>query len=383
MKKRVEATRLSKFPEYVFSKLAKITKETELASKRKVLNFGPGTPDVRPSQVYIDKLKDFVDEPNSHLYPGYGAIPELEEALTKYYVKRFGVALSKDELSPLLGAKDGVSHIALALCDQGDEILIPDPGYPGYVGPTLMVGGKPVYYNANTDLSPKEIFTQLSKKITKKTKYVWVNFPSNPTGQVANLNELKVLVQIAKKHNIYIIYDNAYSEITFDNFVAPSILQVKGATDVAVEIGSFSKSLSFAGFRVGYIVGNKDIVLALSKIKSQIDSGLSLPLQKLVAYALNHPQKKWQKEMILSYKSRRNVISKKLTELGLKFEIPKGSLYIWAKIPDSEKNSEEFSMRLLREKQVLLTPGSAFGKNGQRYVRVSICVNIDKIDEYL
>ena len=382
MTKIIYAKRLDKFPEYVFSKLAKVVKEIELSSKRKVLNFGPGTPDVRPSQVYLNKLKDFIDESNSHLYPGYGATPYFEKSLIQYYKNRFGVALSKEELLPLLGAKDGVSHIALALCNPGDEVLLPDPGYPGYVGPTLMVGGRPVYYNANPDLSPKDIFLQLAKKITKKTKYIWVNFPSNPTGQVANLDDLKVIVKIAKKHNVFIIYDNAYSEITFDKFVAPSILQVKGGGDVAIEMGSFSKSLSFAGFRVGYVVGNKGIIAALAKIKSQIDSGLSLPIQKLVAFALDNPNKKWQKEMIQSYKSRRDIIAKKLKKLGLKFDVPKGSLYIWAKIPDSEKNSEEFSMRILKEKQILLTPGSAFGKNGQRFVRVSICVNIDKIDEY-
>ena len=379
----IKSKRLDKFPEYVFSKLAKTVKGIELTSGRKVLNFGPGTPDVRPSKIYLDKLKEFIDEPNSHLYPGYGAIPEFESALVDWYKKRFGVKLNKDEVFPLLGAKDGVSHIPLALCDTGDEILIPDPGYPGYVGPTIMVGAKPVYYDANPEVSPKIIFQDLEKKITDKTKYIWVNFPSNPTGQVATPEDLKKIVQIARKNKVAIIYDNAYSEITFDGFTAPSILEIPGAKDVAVEIGSFSKMSSFAGFRIGYIVGNKDIISYLAKVKSQIDSGLSLPLQKLAAFALDNPDKKWQKDMILSYKNRRDIIAKKLLKLGLKFDLPKGSLYIWAKIPDSEKDAETFSMKILKEKQVLLTPGSAFGKNGDRFVRVSICVNIDKIDEYL
>ncbi len=382
MIKDIRSKRLDKFPEYVFSKLAKTVKEIELSSGRKVLNFGPGTPDVRPSKVHLHKLKEFVDEPNSHLYPGYGAIPEFETALIKYYKKRFGVSITKDELFPLLGAKDGVSHVPLALCDAGDEVLIPDPGYSGYAGPTIMVGAKPVYYNANPELDVKRIFRELEKKITKKTKYIWVNFPANPTGQVATLEDLKKIVQIAKKHKVAIIYDNAYSEITFGGFVAPSILQVPGASGIAVEIGSFSKMSSFAGFRIGYIVGDKDLISYLSKIKSQIDSGLSLPFQKLAAFALDNPDKKWQKEMISSYKNRRDIIAKKLLSLGLEFNLPKGSLYIWAKIPDSEKDAETFSMRILKEKKVLLTPGSAFGKNGERYVRVSICINIDKIDEY-
>lgn len=380
MIKSIQAKRLNKFPEYVFSKLAKVVKEVELSSKRKVLNFGPGTPDVRPSQIYLNKFKDFIDDTDSHLYPGYGAIPNFEEALIKYYKKRFGVSIAKNELFPLLGAKDGVSHMPLALCDSGNEVLIPNPGYPGYVGPTLMVGAKTVFYDLS--IESKNPFKDLENKITKKTKYIWVNFPSNPTGEVATLSDLKKLVKIAKKKKVLIIYDNAYSEITFDGFIAPSILQVKGAIDIAVEIGSFSKMSSFAGFRIGWIVGNKEIIGALSKIKSQIDSGLSIPLQKLGAFALDYPDKKWQRDMIQSYKNRRDIIAKKLIKLGLKFKMPKGSLYIWAKIPNSEKNSEEFSMKMLKEKQILLTPGSAFGKNGQRFVRVSICVNIDDIDKY-
>lgn len=171
-RRTIPAKRLNKFPEYVFSKLAKMVKEIEKESGRKVLNFGPGTPDVRPSQIYIKKLNEFIKEKDSHLYPGYGAIPELSEGLTSWYKKRFGVTLKNDELFPLLGAKDGVSHIPFALCDAGDEILIPDPGYPGYVGPTLIVGGKTVFYDLS--IATKNPFKDLENKITKKTKYIWV-----------------------------------------------------------------------------------------------------------------------------------------------------------------------------------------------------------------
>jgi len=382
MKTIQTAKRLDAFPEYIFSRLAKTVAEVENESKRKVLSFGAGTPDVKPSSQYLDKFTEFIREPDAHLYPGYGAIPELSNALIQWYERRFGISLNKEEILPLLGAKDGISHLPLALLDEGDEVLVPDPGYPAFTGPTLMIGAKPVYYNLIEGNDFKIDLEELKDKLSDKTKFIWVNFPSNPTGQVVTINELKKIVELAKQHNLFIVYDNAYSEITFDGFKAPSILQIKDAKDVAVEIGSFSKTFSFAGFRMGWVVGNKDIIVALAKVKSQMDSGLSIPLQKLGAFALTNLDAKWQEEMITSYKNRRDVIADHIKTLGLSFSLPKGSLYIWAKIPSKAKDSEEFCMKLLKEKQILFTPGTAFGKNGERYVRVSICVNIDKINDY-
>lgn len=376
------AKRLSVFPEYVFSRLAKIVSQVENRSKRKVLSFGAGTPDVKPSRQYIEKLAEFIRDSDAHLYPGYGAIPELADALIYWYKKRFGVSLNQTEILPLLGAKDGISHLPLAILDEEDEVLVPDPGYPAFLGPTLMVGAKPVYYNLTEANNFKINLVELKEKVSEKTKFIWINFPSNPTGQVITLSELKKIVEFAKQHNLLIVYDNTYSEITFDGFVAPSILQIDGAKDIAVEIGSFSKTFSLAGFRIGWIVGNEKIITNLAKIKSQMDSGLSLPLQKLGAFVLTHFDKKWYKEMITSYKNRRDIIADYLRSLRLTFSLPPGSLYIWAKIPETYKDSEEFCMKILKEKKILFTPGTAFGKNGKQYIRVSICVNIDKINDY-
>lgn len=382
MKKKPFAKRLDKFPEYIFSRLAKTVAEVETKSGRKVLSFGAGTPDVTPSSQYTNKYAELLHTNDAHLYPGYGAIPEMAQALITWYKKRFAVALDKDELLPLLGAKDGISHLPLAFLDEDDEVLVPDPGYPAFTGPARMIGARPVYY----DLVATNNFTLdlrvLEEKISEKTKFIWVNFPANPTGQVATISDLEKIVAFARKHNIYLVYDNAYSEITFDGFVAPSILQIDNAKEIAVEIGSFSKSFSFAGFRMGWIVGNKEIIAALEKVKSQMDSGLSLPLQKLGAFALTNKDQQWHEDMIISYKNRRDIIAKYLRTVGLEFSLPKGGLYIWAKIPTIAKNSEEFCMKLLEEKQILFTPGTAFGKNGERYVRVSICVNIDTINDY-
>ncbi|MBI2334385.1 aminotransferase class I/II-fold pyridoxal phosphate-dependent enzyme [Candidatus Daviesbacteria bacterium] len=366
------AKRLNNFQEYVFSKLEKQMSDN-------ILNFGQGNPDILPYAPYIDKFIEFIKDKKAHLYPGFTVNKEFETALIQWYKQRFAVSLEDQELYPLLGAKDGVSHLPLALLDEKDEVLVPNPGYPAFSDPALMIGARPIYYDLLQKNDFKISLKELKKKVTPKTKFIWVNFPSNPTGQVATIDELKQIVAFAKKNNLLIVYDNAYSEITFDGFIAPSILQISGAKEIAVELGSFSKTFSFAGFRMGWIVGNREIIAALAKVKSQMDSGLSTPLQRLGAFALTHFDRKWYQKMIKSYKSRRDIIAKYLNSLGLRFSLPKGALYIWAKIPQSAKNSEDYCMKLLEKKQILLTPGSFFGKNGQRFVRVSICVNIDRL----
>ncbi len=368
------AQRLEQFPEYIFSRLAKEVTKVEKETGRTVKNFAIGSPDVPPSTVYLERLASFYNEKGAHLYPSYGGTKEFKDTICAWHQKLFGVDLKEDEVLVLLGAKDGVAHLPFALADGGKEILVPDPGYPGFSGSALLAGAIPVPYSS---------LDEIERKINEKTAFIWVNFPSNPTGAVATLDELRNIVGIAKKHSVPIVYDNAYSEITFDGYVAPSILQIPDAKDIAVELGSFSKTFSFAGYRMGWMVGNKEIVAALAKVKSQTDSGMSLPLQRLGAFALTNQDMEWHKNMIAAYQKRRNVIAEKLTKLGLTFDKPKGSLYLWAKIPDSARDSESYVMTLLKEKQVLFAPGSAFGKNGDRYVRVSICTDVSNIDEYL
>jgi LL-diaminopimelate aminotransferase len=382
MKSFQPAKRLEAFPEYPFSRLAKAVAKVEAETGRKVLNLGIGTPDVPPSRRYSEKFAELVQATGAQAYPGYGATKEFAEALIDWYRRRFQVAITLNELLPLNGAKDGIAHLPLALFDEGDEVLAPDPGYPSFSGPALMIGAKVVPYSLSPGNDYKIDFNELKQKISPRTRYIWVNFPSNPTGQVATLDDLRAIVTFAQQHGLFILYDNAYSEITFDGFVAPSILQIDGAADIAVEIGSFSKSHSFAGWRMGWIVGNAAIIGSLAKLKSQLDSGLSLPLQGLGAYVLNNPDTAWHDQMIASYTQRRDVIARHLQSLGLTFSLPEGSLYIWAKIPDIGQTSEEFCRQLLNDKQILLTPGTAFGDNGEGYVRASISVNIDAIKDY-
>ncbi len=376
------AKRLAQFKEYVFSKLGKEVAKVEQESGRKVLNFGPGNPDYPPSEGYINKLMEFIKDPQAHLYPGFGANENFSKGLINWYKARFGVELVKDELLPLLGGKDGVAHLAFALLDESDEVLIPDPGYPAFTDPALMVGAKAVYYDLKEENDFQIDLTDLEANLTEKTKFIWVNFPSNPTGQVISLEELKKIVDFAKEKNVLIVYDNAYSEITFDGYVAPSILQIEGAKEVAVELGSFSKTFSFAGFRMGWLVGNREVIAALAKVKSQTDSGMPTFLQNLGAFALTNFDRNWHQEMIADYQRRRDIIASHLTKLGLQFSKPKGALYLWAKIPENAKNSEEFCAELLKEKQILLAPGTAYGQNGEGFIRACFSVNINGIDSY-
>lgn len=384
MKRNVSISdRVVQIPEYVFSVLGRAVAKVERETGKKVLNLGPGSPDIPPSELYREKLCEYMREPGAHLYPGYRAIPELANALIAWYRKRFDVEIEAENILPLLGAKDGVSHLPLALLNPGDEILVPDPGYPAYGAPAIFAGATPVPYALSEENNFTLSVAELEKRITKKTKGVWVNFPSNPTGRVMTKEELEPIVDFCVSHGMALLYDNAYAEITFGERRAPSILQIPRARDIAVELGSFSKTFSFAGFRMGWIAGNPDIVQALTVVKSQMDSGLSVPLQKLGAFALDHFDEKWFASTLASYRNRRDRIAEKLRSLGLVFDLPEGGLYIWAKIPDGEKDSLTFCDRILHERQVLLVPGSAFGKNGDRFVRASICSNIDSIDRYL
>jgi len=380
--KNMLAKRLTNFPEYVFSQLNKKIVEIETKTGKKVINLGVGSPDFSPSVHYLNKLKEIISDSGIHLYPGYGATNELKIALKNWYKKRFHVDIDNLEILPVSGAKDAISHLPMALIDEEDEVLTPDPGYPAFSGPVSFFGGRPIFYQLTEENNFKINIEELQKLVSKKTRFIWVNFPANPTGQTVTLDELKNIVNFCLKHKIWLIYDNAYSEITFDGYKAPSIFQVDRAEKIAIEIGSFSKTFSFAGFRIGWIVGNKEIVSALGKVKSQMDSGLSLVWQKLAAYTLENFDDNWYKKMIQSYLKRRNKIAIYLKKIGLTFDYPKGGLYLWAKIPKEYKNSQEFSFAILEKYQVFLTPGSAFGKNGERFVRASICSNIKDIDKY-
>jgi len=375
--------RLLKFPEYAFSLLAKEARKREEEVGRKILDLSIGSPDFPPSKIYIEKLKEYIDKPGSHIYPGYGAISSFSDGLITWYKNRFNVEITSNELFPLLGAKDGVSHMAMALADEGDEILVPDPGYPAFTGPALMMNSTVVPYSLTDENDFKLSIYEIEKKLTEKTRMLWINFPSNPTGQVITKEELIPLVDLCRERNVWLIYDNAYAEMTYNGYISPSILEIPGAKDIAVEIGSFSKMYSFAGFRMGWVVGNSEAILSLAKVKSQLDSGLSLPFQELSAYVFTHPDLNWHTEMINGYSQRKNVLMEVFIKRGLSMKDPQGGLYLWAKIPVGFQDSTEYAMNLLKEKHILVTPGTVFGNNGKNYVRISFSGDITHLSEYL
>lgn len=375
--------RLNNFDEYIFAKLARRARAVAQKTGRKILDLSVGSPDFAPSEKLLSALKKFIEEKNAHLYPGYGATEEFSATVRSYYKRRFGVEIANEQVRPLLGAKDGIAHLIMAMLDEGDEFLTPDPGYPGFTGPALMLGAKPVFYSLKKENNFKPDIKELQRLVTKKTKFIWLNFPSNPTGAAADLAELKKYAAFAKKNKLFVFYDNAYAEMYYGKTPPPSFLQIKGADKYAVEIHSLSKTFSLAGCRIGFAAGNKEILSALSKVKSQTDSGLSLPLQRLAAYALTKPDNAWRRAMLKSYKARRDILAKIFKNMGLKFTVPDYALYIWAEVPPAFKDGEKFAVWLLEEKQTLVTPGSAFGAGGRNFVRISFCSDIKNIKEYL
>ena len=377
----VGAQRLATFPEYPYAKLALMKQEVEKRDSCTVLDLSIGSPTFPPYSEYMDKMGEYILHDKSHLYPAAGAIPEFRSALQNWYKKRFNVSLLDNEIYPLIGAKDGVSHIPLALLNAGDEILIPDPGYPGFTGPVSMVGATPVYY-----LLPKNsetVIHAIEKKITDKTKAIWINSPGNPTGYICTREELKDIVELARSKSLILLFDNAYSEITFDSYRAPSILEIEGAHQVAVEIGSFSKMASLAGFRMAWIVGNSKVIAAVAKIKSQMDSGLMHPLQLLGAYTLNNFNEEWHSSMIRFYKGNRDLLVEALRSSGLSFEIPNGALYLWIPIPPVYQTCLEYTEYLLNTHHILVTPGTVFGPSGNKHIRVSYSSDLSKLSDYL
>lgn len=381
--KDIQSLRLSKMKSYAFAELFKKAKLIEQKTGKKVLNLATGDPDIPPNPVYKEKLRQLVKQNNLYRYPPYGASENFSEALIRWYKNRFDVTLKPDELYALHGGKEGVSLLPLALCNPGDELLIPDPGYPAYSGTAELAQARVIRYKLNQKRQFKPDVKEIEQLISKRTKAIWLNFPSNPTGQVLTKVELEPLVQLARDRNLILLYDNAYSEITYDGFCAPSILEIKGTKEIAVEIGSFSKTYSFSGLRLGWIAGNSKVIAAFAKLKSQLDSGIPLLFQELGAFVLTHPDKVWQEKVARIYEERRNQMIDILKQLHLISFIPKGATYLWAKIPETEETGEQYCLKMLQQSNVLLAPGTTFGPSNNRFIRVSLCADSKKVKEYL
>jgi LL-diaminopimelate aminotransferase len=373
------ADRIDKLPPYVFARLEGRLRQLA-AEGRNIIRLDMGSPDLPPPDPIIDAMYRSSRDPSHHGYSGYYGTPQLRKAIAGYYDRRFGVQLDPEkQVVSLIGSKEGIANIALAFVDPGQVVLVPDPGYPTYSLGTLLAGGVPhaVPMQAETGWLPE--LEAIPADVVGAAKMLWLNYPNNPTGAIAPLHFLEHAVDFAKKHDLLICYDNPYCDITFDGYVAPSLLQVPGAMEVTLEFNSLSKSYNMAGWRVGMAVGNAAAVEALARTKTNIDSGIFRPIQDAATLALMGDQA-WLVARNDIYRERRDLILDALKEIGLEADRPVASLYVWARTPKGI-SSGELAERLLEECEVSVTPGSAFGKQGEGYFRISIGTSTPRIRE--
>lgn len=368
--------RIERLPPYVFN----ITGELKMAARRRgedIIDMSMGNPDGATPQHIVDKLVEASSRPDTHGYSVSRGIPRLRQAIVDWYDRRYQVKLDPEtEAIVTIGSKEGLAHLMLATLDSGDTVLVPNPSYPIHIYGAVIAG-------ANIRSVPMipgvDFFEEVERAVREaipKPKMMILGFPSNPTAQCVDLAFFERIVALAREHNILVVHDLAYADITFDGYVAPSIMQVEGARDVAVEFFTMSKSYNMAGWRIGYMVGNEKLVHALSRIKSYHDYGTFTPIQVAAIAALEGPQD-CVAEITESYKRRRDVLAKGLHEIGWMVDVPKASMYIWAKIPDfyAQEGSLEFSKRLLKEAKVAVSPGVGFGEYGDDYVRFALIEN--------
>ena len=372
-----EANRLHTVEEYYFSKKLR---EVNLlkASGKPIINLGIGSPDLQPPQKVVSAIIEGLQNENAHKYQSYQGLPELREAMAGFYREQFQVHLSPmTEILPLMGSKEGIMHISMAYLNEGDEVLIPNPGYPTYKSVTRLLGAKPVFYELDEANNWMPDITALEKLDLSKTKLMWLNYPHMPTGAQANYKMFEELVYFAKRNNILIVNDNPYSFILTD---APrSILKVKGAKNVCIELNSLSKTFNMAGWRVGMVLGNNKHINAILKVKSNMDSGMFYGIQKGAIEALNC-SKLWYLSLNSVYEQRRELIWQLADALNCTYDKNASGLFVWAKLPPYTK-AEEFINVLLKNNHLFVAPGTIFGSKGEGYIRFSLCVSTNDIQE--
>ena len=368
--------RVNQLPPYVFDEIQAL-KATARKEGKDIIDFGMGNPDKATPEEIVEKLRESSLKPSTHRYSQSKGIPRLRKSICDWYQRKFDVTLDPEsEAVVTMGSKEGLGHLALATLDKGDAVLVPNPSYPIHPYGFVIAGAdiRHVPIGENIDF-----FAELESAITNsfpKPKMLVLNFPGNPSTECVDLEFFQKIISFAKEHKIWVIQDLAYADICFDDYKAPSILQVDGAKEVAVEFFSLSKSYNMPGWRVGFCCGNKDLLAALSRIKSYFDYGLFTPIQVAAIKALDDGDD-YVEEIRLRYQSRRDVLVKGLNDAGWKVDVPKGTMFVWAKIPSNLRSlgSLEFSKRLLKEAEVAVSPGIGFGEYGEGYVRFSLIEN--------
>ncbi|HXF36305.1 MAG TPA: LL-diaminopimelate aminotransferase [Actinomycetota bacterium] len=371
------AGRIEALPPYLFAAL-----DEKLDAKRAVgvdvISLGVGDPD-RPTPPHIvAAMKEAVEDPATHRYPSYYGTIEFRTAVADWYRRRFGVELDPaTEVLALLGSKEGLAHLPVAFIDPGDEALVADPGYPVYGTGVTLAGGTPVSLPMPAERGFLPAFEEAP--VTERTRYVVINFPGNPTAAVADLDLFAGAVDFARRHGLLLVHDAAYTEITFDGYVAPSVLQVPGAKEVAIEFHSLSKHHNMTGWRIGFCVGNAEAIRALATVKTNVDSGAFTAIQRAAVAALTGPDDHVE-ELRTIYQQRRDLVVDTFNQLGWSLKPPLGSIYVWLPVPDGH-TSVSFADLLLDEAGVFVAPGSGYGANGEGYVRLSLTVPDDRLAE--
>ena len=371
--------RLDKLPPYLFVEINRKIAEKQ-ARGEDIISFAIGDPDMPTPQHIIDQLCKAAYDQANHRYPETAGLPELCQAIAQWYNRRFGVRLDPNkEVLPLIGSKEGVGHISFCLIDPGDIALVPDPGYPVYSMSTLLAGGEPYLLPLDEENDFLPNLEAIPDKVAEKAKLLWLNYPNNPTGAVADIAFFQKAVHFARKHNLAICHDAPYTEIAFDGYQPPSLLQVPEAKEVSVEFHSWSKTYNMTGWRIGMAVGNAKMINALFRFKSNLDSGIPQAIQQAAIEALNGPQDSIIEHNVI-YQRRRDKLVKALNDIGLRAKSPKASFYIWARIPDGY-TSISFTAELLDKANVAVTPGTGYGSAGEGYIRLSLTLPENRLDE--
>jgi len=367
------AKRVESLPPYLFVEISRRIAEKR-AKGEEVISFAIGDPDLPTPAHIIEKLCQAAQDPANQHYPQAGGLPELRKAIASWYQRRFGVILDPDkEVLPLIGAKEGIAHIALCFIDPGDIALVPDPAYPVYTMGTTLAGGKPYFLPLTRERHFLPDFESIPADVLEKAKLLWLNYPNNPTGAVADVDFFNKAIAFARQHDLAVCHDAPYTEVAFDGHHPVSFLQAEGAKEVGVEFHSFSKSYNMAGWRIGMAVGNAAMVDALRRVKSNIDSGIPLAIQHAAIEALRGPQD-CIPEHNAAYQRRRDLVIETLKSIGLEAETPQASLYVWARVPEGY-NSADFTADLLDQVGVAVTPGLGYGQSGEGYVRLSLTIS--------
>jgi len=373
------ANRLNKLPPYLFVEINQKIAELQ-ATGKDIVNFSIGDPDLPTPSHIIERMCRAAHDPGNHRYPETIGLAELRQAIAEWFEGRFGVALNPvKEVLPLIGSKEGVGHMALCFIEPGDLALVPDPGYPPFSLGTILAGGKSYFMPLKEENDFLPDFETIPDEVADKAKLMWLNYPNNPTGAIAGLDFFEKAVHFAQQHDLAICHDTPYTEVAFDGYKAPSLMQIPGAKEIGVEFHSLSKTYHMTGWRIGMVLGNADMVNALFRVKSNLDSGIPQAIQYAAVEALRGSQEHIAEHNTILQR-RRDKLVEVLNEIGLKARIPKATFYIWAKIP-REYTSIDFTKKLLDEVGIAAIPGIGYGKEGEGYIRFSLTIPDDRLEE--